>query len=130
MSKIKGFFTMERLAGNIFWAVGIGFLIVNAAFLMENDGAETLAYAFVAISGGASYLLVRADLDKVNGGPMPWMWSPFIVTLMAFVVVLQGMHFDEAEGHNLAVTMLSHLGTMVEVLAKKRAGEPTDEDAA
>ena len=115
------------------YAVSLGgflllwFLVVMFAYVAGVDGAEELAFGFVGASGGASHFLVRADLSRVSGAAIPVMWNPMFVVALSTVVVVVGMSQDPDEGHHLALAMFSHVGGILERLAKTRAGE-TDED--
>ena len=113
----------EKFAVSLGGFLLIWFFVVMYGYASGIAGAEELAFGFIGASGGASYFLARADLAKVNGGPIPVMWNPMGVVALAAVVVIVGMNADKEEGHHLALAMFSHVGGILERLAKTRAGE-------
>ena len=118
---------IDRLAPTIMAIAATMFALALWLYGVGAAGAEEVAYSFVGITGALSALLARGQINRLGAGSrIPFMWPVVALFAMAaYVCGLEVVH-DPGNGHTIVLTMFSHANGMGEMIAKSRAGEPTN----
>ena len=114
-----------RVEPNMLSILFVFFLIGIGAFAIAPTAGEIYAYAYVGLSGVAGPWLVRAALREANG-QIPVMINLIAALIMAGVIALIGLHYDQDDGQNLLVTLVTQSSGWLEMMAKHKAGELAD----
>ena len=118
----------ETVMPNLVMSFVGAFCLVMLAFgTGQTELAEPLAFWFVATAGGASFYVVRAGIKDAVEPTIPLLPNYAIMLGMSVVTVGVGYFALEVEdARNLTLNLFSHLGALIQLLAKTKAGD-TDE---